>query len=151
MSQLVMKYWILYIGMISKSDTRFFKKARQIALISDFHKVHIGCIAVYKNRVIAVGYDTNKTSPLQAEYNKYRGYILPPQKNGIHAEMSCLIKIKDMDIDFSKVILYIYREDFNGNLAISRPCMACEHAIRDYGIKHIHYTGNMKYIYEEYV
>ena len=65
--------------------------------------------------------------------------------------MSCLIKIKDMDIDFSKVILYIYREDFNGNLAISRPCVACEHAIRDYGIKHIHYTGNMKYIYEEYV
>ena len=136
---------------MNSRDKRYYSLAGKASSFSDYKKCHIGCIAVYKNRVIAVGYNTNKTSPLQAEYNKYRDYILPPQKNGIHAEMSCLIKIKDMDIDFSKVILYIYREDFNGNLAISRPCMACEHAIRDYGIKHIHYTGNMKYIYEEYV
>ena len=136
---------------MNSRDKRYYSLAEMASSFSDYKKCHIGCIAVYKNRVIAVGYNTNKTSPLQAEYNKYRDYILPPQKNGIHAEMSCLIKIKDMDIDFSKVILYIYREDFNGNLAISRPCIACEHAIRDYGIKHIHYTGNMKYIYEEYV
>ena len=136
---------------MNSRDKRYYSLAEKASSLSDYKKCHIGCIAVYKNRVIAVGYNTNKTSPLQAEYNKYRDYILPPQKNGIHAEMSCLIKIKDMDIDFSKVILYIYREDFNGNLAISRPCMACEHAIRDYGIKHVHYTGNMKYIYEEYV
>lgn len=136
---------------MNSRDKRYYSLAEKASFFSDYKKCHIGCIAVYKNRIIAVGYNTNKTSPLQAEYNKYRDYVLPPQKNGIHAEMSCLIKIKDMDIDFSKVVLYIYREDFNGNLAISRPCMACEHAIRDYGIKHIHYTGNMKYIYEEYV
>lgn len=136
---------------MNNRDRRYYSLAEKASSFSDYKKCHIGCIAVYKNKVIAVGYNTNKTSPLQAEYNKYRDYTLPPQKNGIHAEMSCLIKIKDMGIDFSKVILYIYREDFNGNLAISRPCIACEHAIRDYGIKHIHYTGNMKYIYEEYV
>ena len=136
---------------MNSRDKRYYNLAEKASSFSDYKKCHIVCVAVYKNRVIEVGYNTNNTSPLQAEYNKYRDYILPPQKNGIHAEMSCLIKIKDMDIDFSKVILYIYREDFNGNLAISRPCMACEHAIRDYGIKHVHYTGNMKYIYEEYV
>ena len=72
MSQLVMKYWILHIGMISKSDTRFFKKARQIALISDFHKVHIGCIAVYQDNIIGIGCNTKKTHPLQRYYNRYR-------------------------------------------------------------------------------
>ena len=136
---------------MNSRDKRYYSLAEKASSFSDYKKCHIGCIAVYKNRVIAVGYNTNKTSPLQAEYNKYRDYILPPQKNGIHAEMSCLIKIKDMDIDFSKVILYIYCEDFTSNFAISRHCMACEHAIHNYGIKHIHYTGNMKYIYEEYV
>lgn len=136
---------------MNSRDRRYYSLAENASSFSDYKKCHIGCVAVYKNKVIAVGYNTNKTNPLQAEYNKYRDYTLPPQKNGIHAEMSCLIKIKDMDIDFSKVIFYIYREDFNGNLAISRPCVACEHALRDYGIKHIHYTDNMKYVYEEYV
>lgn len=136
---------------MNSRDRRYYSLAENASSFSDYKRYHIGCVAVYKNKVIAVGYNTNKTSPLQAEYNKYRDYPLPPQKNGIHAEMSCLIKIKDMDIDFGKVIFYIFRKDFSGNLAMSRPCVACEHALRDYGIKHIHYTDNMKYVYEEYV
>lgn len=57
----------------------------------------------------------------------------------LHAEMSCLIQIKDMDIDFSKVELYIYRENKNG-VAMCRPCKACMKIIDDLGIKRIHYT-----------
>lgn len=34
--------------MISRSDYRYFSKARQVALVSDFEKTHVGCIAVYK-------------------------------------------------------------------------------------------------------
>ena len=88
---------------MNSRDKRYYSLAEKASSFSDYKKCHIGCIAVYKNKVIAAGYNTNKTSPLQAEYNKYRGYILPPQKNGIHAEMSCLIKIKDMDIDQPKL------------------------------------------------
>lgn len=58
----------------------------------------------------------------------------------LHAEMMCLLNIRDMDIDFSKVELYIYREDKNGNLAICRPCAACMKMIDNLGIKKIHYT-----------
>lgn len=61
-------------------------------------------------------------------------------KPTLHAEISCLLQIKDMDIDFSKINLYIYREDKNGNLAMCRPCKACMKFIDDLGIKHIYYT-----------
>lgn len=110
--------------------------------MSDFNKIHIGCVAVYKNQVLAVGYNTNKTHPLQKKFNKYRhmyyGNVEPMPK--LHAEMSCLVQIKDMNIDFSKVELYIYRENRNGKLAISRPCGACMRMIDSLGIKKIHYT-----------
>ena len=39
-----------------------FNKAKEISYLSDYKRVHIGCIAVYKNHILAVGYNTNKTS-----------------------------------------------------------------------------------------
>ena len=97
---------------------------------------------MYKNQVLAVGFNTNKTHPIQKKYNRYRkmeyGFSEPMPK--LHAEMSCLMQIKNMDLDFSKVELYIYRENRDGNLAISRPCAACMKMIDKLGIKKIHYT-----------
>lgn len=100
-------------------------------------------MAVYKGQILAVGYNTNKTHPLQQKYNKYRemkygGEFVPR----LHAEMSCMIQIKDMDIDFSKVELYLYRENLSEELATCRPCGACMKMIDDLGIKKIHYTTN---------
>lgn len=111
--------------------------------MSDYNKIHIGCVAVYKNHVLAVGYNTNKTHPLQKKYNRYRNKTYVGEfTQKLHAEMSCIMQIKDMDIDFGKVELYVYREDKNGNLAMCRPCGACMKAIEDLGIKKIHYTTN---------
>ena len=121
-----------------------FKRAKEISYLSDYNRIHIGCVAVYKNHVLAVGYNTNKTHPIQKRYNKYRNMIYEntEPKSSIHSEISCLMQIKDMDIDFVKVELYIYREDRNGNLAMCRPCAACMKMIDDLGIKKIHYTTN---------
>ena len=41
--------------MLSKSDYRYFEKAKKIACVSDFYKVHIGCVAVYQNNIIGIG------------------------------------------------------------------------------------------------
>ena len=46
-----------------------FKRAKEISCLSDYNRIHIGCVAVYKNHVLAVGYNTNKTHPLQMKYN----------------------------------------------------------------------------------
>jgi hypothetical protein len=42
-----------------------------------------------------------------------------------HAETAVISKIKNLDIDFSKVHVYLYREFKNGELGPSKPCPSC--------------------------
>lgn len=133
--------------MLRDIDYRFFQKARQIADISDYSRIHIGCIAVYQGQVIGLGFNTNKTHPVQKFYNKYRNpsdCILPK----LHAEISCINQIKNLNINFSKVRLYIYRIRKDQPFGLSRPCPSCMAAIRDLGIRDIYYTTNDGYSYE---
>lgn len=128
---------------------KYFSKAATIAEASDYKKVHVGCVAVYHNTIIGMGCNSNKTHPKQKYYNRYRemdeAYSSIPK---IHAEIMCLNSIARMDIDFSKVHLYIYRQGRDRPCRITRPCAACMKAIKDMGIKHIHYTTDVGYAYE---
>ena len=134
--------------MLRNVDYRYFKKARQIANISDYKKQHVGCVAVYQGQVIGLGCNCNKTHPMQKFYNKYRmpsDYMLPK----LHAEISCINQIKHLDINFSKVKLYIYRIRKDQPFGLSRPCPSCMAAIKDLGIRDIYYTTNDGYAYEK--
>lgn len=148
---LVTNFWQVIIQVFSKSDYRFYKKAKQVAKISDFKKVHIGCIAVYQGKIIGIGCNTNKTHPLQKYYNKYReediNNTFVPK---LHAEINCLNSIRHLDINFHKVKLYIFRDcKYNASgIGISRPCPSCMAAITDLGIQHIYYTTDDGYAYE---
>lgn len=136
--------------MLSKSDYRYFQKARQAAQISDFDKTHIGCIAVYQGAIIGIGCNVNKTHPEQKFYNKYRSMnaskceALPK----LHAEINCLNSIRYLNINFKKVKLYIYRIRKDQPFGMSRPCPSCMAAIRDLGIRDIYYTTNDGYVHE---
>lgn len=133
--------------MITKSDYRYFEKARQAAMISDYYKAHIGCVAVYQGTVIGIGCNCNKTHPTQKFYNKYRvpsDSMLPK----LHAEINCINSIKHLNINFSKVRLYIYRIRKDQPFGLSRPCPSCMAAIKDLGIRDIYYTTNDGYVYE---
>jgi deoxycytidylate deaminase len=134
--------------MITKSDYRYFQKARQVASISDYYKTHVGCVAVYHGQVIGIGCNCNKTHPAQLYYNRYRekDISLMPK---LHAEINCLNGIRHLDIDFSKVRLYIYRIRKDQPFGMSRPCPSCMAAIRDLGIKELYYTTNDGYVYEK--
>lgn len=128
------------------NDSHLFKLAREHSFSADYtgcNKVKIGCIAVYKGTVLAFGANTDKTHPQQKKYNRWRfnedsatKYL--PDK--CHSEIRVLNQIRYLDIDFSKVHLYIYRELKNGHPALARPCPSCIAAIRNFGIKHIKYT-----------
>ena len=48
---------------MSKADT-FFKKAKDMAEISTFYRQHLGCVVVYKNKIISAGLNSNKTHPI---------------------------------------------------------------------------------------
>ena len=138
----------LRVIMLSKSDYRHFEKARQVASISDFCRVHIGCVAVYQGQVIGLGCNTNKTHPTQKFYNRYRkpsDSMLPK----LHAEISCINQIKHLDINFSKVKLYIYRIRNDLPFGLASLCPSCKAAIRDLGIIDIYYTTNDGYAYEK--
>lgn len=133
--------------MLRSVDYRYFEKARHVASLSDFHKFHIGCIAIYQGQVIGVGFNCNKTHPIQKFYNRYREQsdgMLPK----LHAEISCLNQIKNLDINFSKVRLYIYRIRKDQPFGLARPCPSCMAAIKDLGIKDIYYTTNDGYSFE---
>lgn len=133
--------------MITKSDYKYFSKARQVAMISDYHKTHIGCVAVYQGTVIGIGCNCNKTHPTQKFYNKYRKQsdsMLPK----LHAEINCINSIKNLGVNFSRVKLYIYRIRKDQPYGLSRPCPSCMEAIKDLGIRDIYYTSNDGYVHE---
>ena len=133
--------------MLRSTDYKYFLKARQVATISDYYKTHIGCVAVYQGQVIGLGCNTNKTHPVQKFYNRYRepsDTMLPK----LHAEISCINEIKHLNINFSKVKLYIYRIRKDQPYGMARPCPSCMAAIRDLGIRDIYYTTNEGYSYE---
>lgn len=145
LSKAIVQWW----NTMTRTDEYYFAKAKNVSTCSDFHKTHIGCIAVYQGHVIAVGYNTNKTHPIQQHYNKYR------ENNNIgcfaaklHAEINCLNSIRHLDINFSKVKLYIYRSRCDQEYGMSRPCPSCMAAIKDLGIRHIYYTTNDGFAYE---
>ena len=111
-------------------------------------RLHIGCVAVYHNNVIALGYNNKKTHPMQKKYNEYREVkynkdIIP----SIHAEMMCLLSIRHLELKWNKVSLYIYRSCTHGQ-GLARPCPACMAAIKDLGIKDIYYTTQDGFAYE---
>lgn len=139
-------------NMLSKSDYKFFEKARQVATISDFAKIHVGCIAVYQGNIIGIGCNTNKTHPIQKYYNRYRdpecvsnGKCLPK----LHAEINCINSIRNLDVNFSKVKLYIYRIRNDRPFGAARPCPSCIAAIKDLGIRNIYYTTNDGFVHEK--
>ena len=133
----------------------FFEEAKRCSYKSDYigaASVRIGAVAVLKGIVIAKGYNRNKTHPLQEKYNSYRyntqsNHYYPSK---IHAEMEVVSKIRNLDIDFSKVIIYVYRETKEGTLAMARPCKACTAALKDLGIKTVCYTTENGYCEERY-
>ena len=98
-----------------------------------------------------MGCNLSKTSPVQKKYNRERNYSINAsflRTNCLHAEVNCLNKIKNLDIDFSRANLFVYREHKDGTTALARPCKACRAFAKDLGIKHIFYTTEDGYAYE---
>lgn len=139
---------------MTKTDQKYFRKARQIANVSDFKKIHVGCVAVYQGNIIGIGCNTNKTHPMQKYYNSHRinepaydynDTLLPK----LHAEMNCLNSIRHFDdIKFSKVKLYIFRSMITKAHGMARPCPSCMAAIKDLGIRNVYYTTDDGFAYE---
>lgn len=120
---------------------RRFEIAKKAAMKSDF-RVQVGCAVYYKNKLIAIGASTNKTSPLQKKYNVFRKF---DRNSGncldkAHAEIIALSKIKKKNINMSEVVFYVVRVCKSEMLSMARPCPACTMALMDAGVRKIFYT-----------
>lgn len=132
---------------MTRKQKSFFDAARAVSKLSDFHRVHIGCVVVDGcHRIISSGFNSTKTHPVQKQLNKER--FNEDTNHTLHSEVSALIPLMRDNIDFSKVVLYTYREDKNGKLAMSRPCPSCMKLIGSLGIKKIWYTTDGGYVCE---
>lgn len=124
------------------------------ASYSGASRVKLGCVAVYHGSVLAKGCNMDKTHTQQ---EKYRHLRYDPKKlktycpSKCHAEVETLSRIKYLDIDFSKVTLFIYREHKDGNPALAKPCRACEKYIINLGIRKVVYTTDNGYAVEKFV
>lgn len=134
------------------NNTKYFLKAKQVAEISDYNGTHVGCVAVYKGKVIGIGCNTEKTHPSQKYYNRFREskddvFI----NHKLHAEINCLNQLKHTEINYSKIKLYIYRIRKDKQFGMSRPCPSCMAAIKDMGIRTIYYTTDDGYACEKII
>ena len=132
---------------LSKSRRAYFEAAKAMAQLSDFPRVTVGAVAVYKHHIISSGYNSKKTAPIQKKYNIYR--FTEETTHSLHAELKCLKPlIGRRDIDFKHVDLYVYRIGKNDTELLARPCPSCMKLITELGIRNIYYTTNSGYSHE---
>lgn len=136
---------------MTKKEQSFFSIAREVSQLSDFHGTNVGAVVVEGKRILSTGYNSQRTRPLQARYNRYRHF--ENHTNAIartHAEIDALSPLIGKEIDWSNVSVYVYREKKNGERGCSRPCAACAKLIHDLGIKTVYYIDEFgNYIKEK--
>lgn len=102
----------------------------------------VSAAIVIKNKIISIGVNSMKSSPLQAKYaaNKDLSIFL-------HAEIAAIKHaLRHLDVnDFSKSSLYICRMKslHNDNRMIpglAKPCSGCRRAIAEFNIKRTFYS-----------
>lgn len=128
--------------------------AKEESLSSDFHSAKLGAVIFNMHHIYASSHNSNKTNPLQAQYNKYKDKNCSSWKHSVHAEISCIHKFLQKYYlnlpQVNKLMILIYRQHKNGKYAMAKPCKICERALRNLGIKNIIYTGENSLIYEIY-
>lgn len=137
-------------------NERYFRFAREASKHATYTGSHrfspmIGGIAVYKGSIVASAWNTDKTSPLQARYNRYRFRANTPDK--AHCETVLVQKLRwrfGDSIDWARVDIYLYREYKDGGLGPSRPCPSCMAMLKEIGIKKIFYTTEDGYVEEKF-
>lgn len=139
----------------SKFDERMFHAAHIEAEKSEYKRFHVGCVITYKHTIIGRGHNSNKSHPMQKEYNQYRNFNNTDGNyifHAVHAEILAINSISyttGIEVDWSKVHVYVYRICRGKPLGYgnAKPCPACMNAIKDLGIKKVYYTDDDGYSY----
>ena len=120
----------------------------KVAIAADpVRRSRLAAMLVYKNDIIAVGYNKKKTHPLAQRFQKHEEAIY------LHAEIDCIknaLRIVDPEL-LQKCTMYVLRmkrPDHNPKgfvRGMAKPCCGCHHAIEQFGIKRVYYTTDEGY------
>jgi len=105
---------------------RFLELAKKESQLSNHHSHKIGCIIAKGNKILGVGHNMMKTHPHS-----------PHQFKNCHAEFLAVLN-SGGNVKGSTV--YVYRQQKNGNPAISRPCKDCWKYLLNQGVKDVVYS-----------
>jgi len=108
-------------------------------------RCHHFSFILYKNRIISIGYNSQKTHPVNLKNRKKSlktGEDFSDQKY-ICSEFSAINKLKNMtNIDSKKCVLVNLRYNRNGKVDMSKPCMSCENLLKFFNFKKVIWTNN---------
>ena len=122
-------------------DKKYMDFVRRLAT-SNSMKMKLAACLVIRNEIISVGFNSDKSHPLQKRFAKNNDAIFK------HAEVDCIIKaLKVVDEeDLKDATLYVHRVkkknkgDANWVTGLAEPCPGCQKAIEHFGIKRTVYS-----------
>lgn len=113
---------------------RFAEIALQLADEKNNKITHRLCALIVKrNRVLAIGYNSNKTHP------RSRTKMV-----STHAEFDAILRCADDDIRGADLV--VVRCKRSGLPGLAKPCHVCQNLIRKVGIRRVYYTTNAREI-----
>lgn len=121
---------------MNSRDLKYMAFVRRLAINNNMRMKLAACL-VLRNEVISVGFNSDKSHPLQKRFSKNNDAIFK------HAEVDCIIKalrIVEQE-DLKDATLYVYRVkktnkgDVNWVSGLAEPCSGCSKAIEHFGIK----------------
>jgi tRNA(Arg) A34 adenosine deaminase TadA len=123
--------------------SRVFSLLKQIAIANPkVSGAKLAAAIVYKNKIVSVGVNYMKSSPLQAKYATNKDLSIY-----LHAEISAIKNaLRQIDVeDFKKVSLYVCRVKYDiltNSIVygLAKPCSGCMRAIFEFDIKKVYYT-----------
>lgn len=125
---------------LSKFDWKVVNKLAELSALND---VQLRCSHVaalfHKKKMLSLGMNKTKTHPLAFRLSGSQ------TKRYLHAEQDCL---KGINMDLSRMTLYVARMDRNGELANSKPCKFCSAYIKELGVGRVVYTIDGGVAYE---
>ena len=141
----------------SKKIYSYFDIAKKASLESDHDRFNIGAIVVYNGKIISTGFSSNKSHPLQMRLNEFR--LFSPSctfihNHSIHAEVMAITNASKIlsENEFKNIKLFVYRTvKKTGLYGMCRPCKGCMELINRKKIKHIYYTTDVGYAYEQLI
>lgn len=118
--------------------------------MSSTSKKKVGSIILKKGRLVTSAVNLeNKSHPIQASYGEKASCIHNnegfKQKQFLHSEINSLIKSKGKG---DTIIVARVGGKGGKELRMAKPCPVCSIALKEYGVKHIHYSTDNGFLYE---